>query len=50
MKIWSWPAVLTWLRQEYRLDPEPDISYLGERDSHILAIRLSSLDLAAAAS
>lgn len=50
MKIWSWPAVLTWLRQEYRLDPEPEVSYLGEQDSHILAIRLSGLDLAAAAS
>jgi hypothetical protein len=50
MKIWSWPAVLTWLRQEYRLDPEPDVAYLSEQDTHILAIRLSSLDLAAAAS
>ncbi len=50
MKIWSWPAVLTWIRQECRLDPEPDVSYLGEQDTHILAIRLSSLDLASAAS
>jgi hypothetical protein len=50
MKIWSWPAVLTWLRHEYRLDPEPDVCYLSEQDSHILAIRLGGLDLTAVAS
>ena len=50
MKIWSWPDVLTWLREEYRLDPEPNIEYLNERDAHTLAIRLVSLDLAATTS
>jgi hypothetical protein len=50
MKIWSWPAVLTWLRQEYRLDPEPDVSYLSDRDTHTLAMRLASADLTVAAS
>jgi hypothetical protein len=47
MKIWSWPDVLTWLREEYHLDPEPNIEYLSERDAHTFAIRLVSLDLAA---
>ena len=50
MKIWSWPDVLTWLRVEYRLDPEPDVAYLSTRDQHALAIKLDSLDLASAAS
>lgn len=48
MKIWSWPNVLTWLRQEYHLDPEPGVAYLSERDAHTLAIRLVGIDLAAA--
>ena len=48
MKIWSWPDVLTWLRSEYRLDPEPDVTYLSDRDMHALAIKLDGLDLAAA--
>ena len=46
MKIWSWPDVLAWLREEYRLDPEPDINYLSDRDAHRLAISLTSPDLA----
>ena len=43
MKIWSWPDVLTWLRVEYRLDPKPDITYLGTRDQRALAIKLDRL-------
>lgn len=50
MKIWSWPDVLTWLREEYHLDPEPDISYLNKHGVHTLAMKLASPDLAATAS
>lgn len=50
MKIWSWPDVLTWLREEYRLDLEPNISYLSNHDAHTLAIKLDRLNLAVAAS
>ena len=48
MKIWSWPDVLTWLRVEYRLDPKPGITYLRTRDQRALAIKLDSLNPAAA--
>ena len=47
MKIWSWPAVLAWLRKEYELDPEPGTAYLTTREAHELAVRLDITDLAA---
>jgi hypothetical protein len=48
MKIWSWPDVLTWLREEYHLDPEPDVTYLSARESHDLSVTLDSTSLKAA--
>jgi hypothetical protein len=48
MKIWSWPDVLTWLREEYHLDPEPDTTYLTASETHELAVKLDSINLAAA--
>ena len=48
MKIWSWPDVLTWLREEYHLDPEPDTTYLTASQTHELAVKLDNNKLAAA--
>lgn len=50
MKILSWPDVLTWLRQEYTLDPEPGVNYLTNPDNHALAIKLDAIAPTAAAS
>jgi hypothetical protein len=40
MKIWSWPDVLTWLREEYHLDPKPDTTYLTTSQTHEPAVKL----------
>jgi hypothetical protein len=48
MKIWSWPDVLTWLREEYQLDPAPDTTYLTTSQTHELAVKLDNARITAA--
>jgi hypothetical protein len=39
VKVWAWPDVVVWLREQ-RIDPEPGIGYLDERDTARLNARL----------
>jgi hypothetical protein len=48
MKIWSWPDVLTWLREGYHLDPEPNTTYLTASQTHRLAVKLDNARITAA--
>lgn len=41
MKVWAWADVISWLRIQYRLDPEPEVRYPSDQEIAYLNASLS---------
>lgn len=41
MKVWAWADVMSWLRSQYKLDPEPGVRYLSDQEIANLNASLS---------